>query len=450
MAGFAGKFRFIGPGIASERSGPCEFSLDAVTATLSSGGAPIAFDLGDVETLVEGEHAVSLSLFDGSVLTLSHLGRAFQTLVHDLREAHRARLVTCLLVSDLDEVARFEASLDGAALPRPCVGRGEVRLYESNVAFLLDGGGGFQWRLSDLEHVDFDERDYVVVVATREHVLRLGKLAKRTEELVERLHSRMAALKDRAGRALHAVMPFLSPSEFERVARLLREGVPARLAELRSVHRLVAPTLLEQVVDPSLRPYLAALVERAAAEPYIGWKIVRREPGASSSQAEDEAGATGESRHEAGSTGDATAVVEHEVAPTADRRLLDLGDGLEALFWYLVPLGAGGRVTHLAWEATSREGRATYVFSLPVPATPGAGLDAAVAGINDGLVALNFRRAPVYLPDHTLQTDARYRHYAIASRRVPELREVRQRFAGRAIHTSVPAWTAQLDRLVCG
>jgi hypothetical protein len=78
----------------------------------------------------------------------------------------------------------------------------------------------------------------------------------------------------------------------------------------------------------------------------------------------------------------------------------------------------------------------------------GQTVDAAVRALNRGLVALNFRREPVYLDARTLESELRYRHYAIAQRKVPELAGVRGAFVGRAIHTSHASWLKRLDGLV--
>jgi hypothetical protein len=39
----------------------------------------------------------------------------------------------------------------------------------------------------------------------------------------------------------------------------------------------------------------------------------------------------------------------------------------------------------------------------------------------------------------------RFRRYAIACRKIPELRRLRASFLGRAIHTSPQAWNKQLE-----
>ena len=106
----------------------------------------------------------------------------------------------------------------------------------------------------------------------------------------------------------------------------------------------------------------------------------------------------------------------------------------------------------VAWEATSRSGRATYFFQLVPPEQAGqlrdalkapALIEAALRELNRAIVLLNFRREPIYLPDDSLLLQPRFRRYAIACRKLRELVRLRSSFLGRAIHTSPDAWQKQ-------
>jgi hypothetical protein len=428
MPTFSGRFEYLAPGRGREQEGPCQVSFDAETLTIVGRAAPLGFDLGDIDIFDAGEYELRLSLYTGAAVRLAQFGKTFQDLRADLLGAYRDRLVKCLLVSDLDETARFTGRVTLDSPTRACSGQAELRLYESNLAVLPDAAAGFQWRLSEIGDVEFDESRYAVSVVSDGERLSIGHLAKRTGEFVERLNGRRAALGERSAKALRALFPFLAPDEFRRLAALLVEGRSTPIRQLRTLHRLVEPTLATRLLDGKLRPYFEALAGRSVGrEWYAGFKIIRSED----EPAVEEAGAGGERDPAA-----------QDAPPTA---AIDVGDGLEFLAWFFFPLSSGGGPpTHAAWETTSRTGRATYVFRLPA----GGSLDEQVAAINRGLVALNFRREPVYLDDDTLDSELRYRHYAIARRKVPELALVREGFVGRGIHASVPAWTAQIDRLL--
>jgi hypothetical protein len=75
-------------------------------------------------------------------------------------------------------------------------------------------------------------------------------------------------------------------------------------------------------------------------------------------------------------------------------------------------------------------------------------VDSAVRRLNLVLAMLNFRRRPIYLSDEELAMDPRFHRYAIAARRMPEVREVRASFLGRALHSSLEAWQVQVTSIL--
>jgi hypothetical protein len=71
-----------------------------------------------------------------------------------------------------------------------------------------------------------------------------------------------------------------------------------------------------------------------------------------------------------------------------------------------------------------------------------------IGRLTRGLSLVNFRREPVYLPDASLDREAKYHRYAIGRRKLPQLAELRAAFLGRAIHSSVDAWQHQVDEVI--
>src|SRR5512138_2776099 len=111
MPSFNGKYQLTGG--RGTQTGACALSFDQDTLQLVSGGTPVlACDLGDIDVFAPGDCVLDLTLHGGQQLRLQQFAKAFDNLVHDLLEAHRNRLVKCLLLDDLDEVARFDAAVE--------------------------------------------------------------------------------------------------------------------------------------------------------------------------------------------------------------------------------------------------------------------------------------------------------------------------------------------------
>jgi len=400
MSAYWGKFQYLDEGGAELSQGLCQLRFDAETLILTpASGPPLAFDLGDLERLAARDWELDLTLWTGRRIGLRQFGAVFSTMREELLEAWRNRTVRCLLLEDLEEIARYDgtAALGGPAAPA------QIRLYGSNLAVLPLDGPARQWRLAELDAVSFDA--YALTLESSGERLAIARLGKKTEEFRGNLEGALEALKVRQAETLHAVFPFLSPGQFERLARAMPEGRSVSLAALGAIHAKLPDALIARVVDEPLRPYFEALRARAAGDSLMtGFKFVRPD--------EEEPDPDPETPETEG---------KEEKQPV--------------IFWFFFPL-PGGRT---AWEATTGSGRATYFFDAPAP------VDQAIARLTHGLALINFRREPIYLPDESLEREQRYRRYAIGCRKLPDLRFLRSAFRGRAIHTTVEAWTAQVE-----
>lgn len=186
------------------------------------------------------------------------------------------------------------------------------------------------------------------------------------------------------------------------------EGRSASLQQLSAINPALPDAVVARAVSESLRPYFDVLKKRAVTRDCImtGYKFIRP---------------------------DEVKVDESETAQYPDQPPL--------FFWFFFPL-AGGVA---AWEASTGGGRATYFFRIDA-AQPGA----SVAKLTNGLALVNFRREPVYLSDTSLAQQKEFHRYAIGARKLPGLRALRAAFIGRAMHSEVEKWTAQMDNLVAG
>ena len=439
MADFTGKFQQLTASGSVTQEGACRVQFDSQTFTLTpDAGAPIVCDLGDLDAVIAADYELRLPLYTGNVVLLRQFGKAYETLCHDLLEVFRQRTLQCLLLEDLKEIARFDGNFELAiAATTPRSGAAEFRLFKSNLAVLPVASQGFQWRLADVDSVSFDPETYQVTLRAGQDVLKAGKLAKRTEEFSSSVKDAMSALAAQSAQALHSAFPFLAPDQLQATAALLREGHSASVARLTAIHPKFATGLAANAVDHDLKPYYDDLLARTAKDMlFAGFKLIR--PDSDEGETED-ASADSSAGSDSG-------------APDMD------SGGPETLYWFYFPIaGKNGPANLVAWEASSKGGRATYFFrlvdsaheaELADPARSPATLEAALRRLDRVLGMLNFRRRPIYLSDDELERDPKFHRYAIAARRIPELREVRAAFVGRAVHSSLEAWQGQVKAIV--
>jgi hypothetical protein len=444
MASFSGKFQYLEESGTAIQEGACSLVIeDAHLRLVPAKGQPLALDLGDIDIISPGDYQLLLKLYTGKTIALNQFGKTFQTLCHDLLEAYRDRLVQCLLLEDLEEIERFEGLVQLDATERDFSSPSQLRLYKSNLAILPETATGMHWRLTDIDTVEFDEATYRLELRSGPERLIITKLAKRTREFIDRLGSAINDLSDNSARILHALFPFLSPDQFQQIAKLTREGHATAVSKMAAIHPKIESVLLEKTVDKNFKPYFELLKKRMTVESdyFTGFKIIRAERGN-----HDSGEMSGKKEPEA-------AVAEFESEGGENERCQE-----QVLHWFLFPLtsetAAKGRTNVVAWESTQHFGRATYFFrALPEDRTgilqgtgnSGGSIESVIDRLNRALLLFNFRREPIYLPDDSLETEFRYRRYAVACRRMAALRELRASYIGRAIHTSPEGWQKQVD-----
>jgi len=405
MPVWSGKFQYLDASGGVLSQGPCQFQFEKETAVVTpAGAAPVAFDLGDVDRIQPGEWEMGLQLYTGNTLTLRQFGASFSDMAREFTAAWRDRTVACLLLEDLEEIARY----NGAANQAPA----ELRIFKSNLAVLPHAGLPLQWRLAEIDSMRFDAAAYQIVLESAGERLVLGKLAKKTDEVCQKLGGAIDALHSQAAQALHSTFPFLAPDPLRRLQAVMPEGRSASLADLKAIDPRLPDALVARAVTATLRPYFDDLRARAAGPLYAGFKFIR----------EDE--------QEAESEGEAAEPAQADTPPPAS-------GGPPLFFWFFFPLPGG----IAAWEATTGSGRATYFFRT------GGDVAQAIRHITRGLALVNFRREPVYLPDSSLEQQPKFHRYAIGARKLPDLRTLRAAFAGRAIHSTPEDWAKQVGSI---
>jgi hypothetical protein len=409
------RYRLWTPGAAEPAEGAegrLAVGTDGVTLT-SPAGLPLRIPYRDLASVEMGDHLLTLRLASGEAIELSRLGKRFDAVAGELAAARRTHLDASLLLEEEgageeDRGAFRRRAADGSPGPeRACT----LRPQRTSLAVLCEDERPFVVPYGVVKDVTFDASAYAVVLPLWSGgAIELLRLGKRTEAVRRGLAERVSALADRHARALQALAPDLPALRIRALSAVLRDGVPASRGAVEAAAAGAWGAIVARSFAGGRRPYSEHLEGRAERR----WLCIKEVTAAGPAEAPGDEGAPEE--EQAGSPG-ATLPPECE-----GRRLLFAHQIGEAL----------------VLEAPGSEDVATYVFRAgPDPA-------ARVEVLCRAFAAVQFRREPFYLGDEALASGAGARHREVV-RLVPEVREARAAFTGRAVHTSLDAWRKALE-----
>lgn len=378
-------------------------------------GEAMAFSLRDVDMITERDYRIRVDLADQGSLMLFNLGYKYEDFARGLVKARNEQTLQDLLMEEKlrKQGVPADYSYDAGSAGGVAQGRCEVRLYETALVIMPER--------SDLVRIPYSE----IVTAKAENlrlamrlesggILELSRLGRELDPLAKGVEDSMAALSSMVQRMLKDVLPGADPASILRASRYMKEGRAARKGDLETACPGLWPALEMKIAGLGLGEEYAFLSAKAQRDRVrIGMK----------------------------------------------RTLM--GEAAGDYIWLLAPIysadpSTGGNA--IAFEATSGEdeGRATYFFRIMGreqyrqardPAALDRAAEEGLAVISRGLMAINFRREPIYIPEERLYAPE-YSRYRYSMMRVPELRTLRERFAGRVVHSSAEQWKADVDELL--
>lgn len=441
-----GRLRMLGPdGAELEPAADATFEPRPDSLLVLPRQQPqLRVDFADVDGLEPGDHVFSLVLSTGERVEASMLGRRFD----QTRDAVAAALADYqsknLLLEEPVGGEEFGCDVERDGEQSAQEGA-RLRVFATSLAVLPQATTPYGISLGEVTGLSFDEERYAIDLATasagRVSLLKMGR---KTQPCLRLLEDRLTQLRKRTSDALAFLVPSLPTLPARRLAQAMQDGVPARKSALDAISPTLWDELLSAAVgEASLRESVAALASRCpAGEIAVGLKETnfRQDEEGEEEVGGDEGQGSQQPEPEAQSSGSAAG---GEVDSPMKGRVV----------WFAFPICAEDRSAPgnaVAVEAATRGGRATYLFRI---APPDVYRDASweellglardrILSVSRALVALGFKREPIYLPDQAIRT-GRYARYRLALRLSAPLKSARATFVGRAIHGA--GWATQID-----
>lgn len=436
----AGRLRLLAPDGAELEAAEASFAVGPEALVAHPRQQPVLrVDYADVDAFERGDYVFALRLASGERVEASMLGRRFNETADACALALTAFQARNLLLEEPGGGEAFagDVARDGAEAPA------EVRVYRTSLAVLPRGAVPYAIPLGEVASVGFDEGRYSVDLATASGPVSLLRLGKKTHPCLRLLESRLTELRRRTAEAVAYLAPGLPTLTARRLAQALPDGVPASKVQLDAISPELWPTLIKAAVaDARLRASFEELLARCPpGEAALGVKETN-------ARQDLEPEAEGEPPPDAEEG--AVEAPEPEVAADAEGGESPMAGRVA---WLAFPIWSEDRTrpgNAVAIEAVTRGGRATYLFRIAPPGVyRGASTDELrelarerVRSVSRALVALTFKREPIYLPDEKIRSGP-YARYRLALRLSAPLKDSRASFVGRAIHG--PGWARQLE-----
>ena len=384
-------------------------------AIFPEAGETLFFSLRDILEISEADYKIYLHLSFREGLTLFNVGYQYQDLLRNISQLRNEMLLKDMLMNEKLRKSGVQAEFVyfdemGKEKQR---GKCEPRLYETGIVLMPEKGELTRIPYSDISEIRGEDYTLTITSEFGEKVI-LSKMGSQFDSFRKIISDSINGLALKVQSSLKELFPEADPTIIRKAARFMREGKAARRSDIESL-------------SPELWKRLERQLEVAGLKEEYGFL---------------------------------KSLSQQEKICIGFKRGL-LGDLAGDYIWFLIPIystspqGPGNAVV---MEAASEDGggKATYFFrivsrrdypNLKNIQDMHKEVDNFIKGINRCMLAINFRREPIYLSDERL-ADPQYTRYRFAIQKLPALQTLRSIFIGRVIHSSPEQWKQDVADLL--
>jgi len=414
-------------------AGEAELALEQETLSIMPRfGEPVRTLLMDISQISLGDYRVKISISSGEELALYDLGFKFGDFITNLHSARNEVIVKSLLMNEsLKKPAvwgelTFIESAGGTSRHERC----EIRIYETALVLMPFDAEPIRLHFSNVGQIEAKDFSIEITTYSADKVI-ISKLGNEYENLARDLSDAINALNVQTQVLLKELSASSGPAIIRNLARLMNDGKAASSASIKSI-------------SPNLWKDFEKKIEQTQIwNEYQYLKSIAR---------------------------------QDLIAVGVKRGLM--GDITGNYLWFMVPIYGGNtgygnaialesvRISTTGQKDLDSEGgleanaaaNATYFFRITRPqeyAKIAANIEQLDAEANRSIqklsrlmIDINFRREPIFLSDEKLRGEPQYAKYRYAVQRIPSLRELRNLFIGRVIHSSFEQWKSDVAGLL--
>lgn len=370
-------------------------------------GQPMTIPFRDMVDLFEEDYHIRITLMDDNVLVLNGLGYKHDDFFRQCLKIRNTIILEDMLASEMllksgvtADIKVIKETQETLVIPQ-----GELRLYDSALIIFSSLKDPLRLLYCDMEKIT--TKDYEIHIHTDQNetyvIAKLGKKFEAFARSFSQIHNKVLL---RAQKLLKALLPNVSPLIIRDASQHLKDGKAAKKSTLDKISPLLWQELEDQLEAIGVKETYEFLKKLSEPE---------------------------------------------KICMGIKRGLM--GDMTGEYLWFLFPVYHSNSKmpgNTIIMEAMSTKGvsQATYCFKIMARKDYRMKLskealekqvDSMLKRINRCMLAINFRREPIYLSEENL-ADSRYEKYKTSIALIPELRDLRASYIGRIMHRSSSQW----------
>lgn len=395
----SGKFILIDKHEIEVESNQAKFVLDEekLSVLAESGKATLIF-LRDIIDFWDQDYKINL-LFSEGKLIISELGYEYDDFIKAFTKIRHEIIQQDLLMKEKVIKTGFKGNYNYQELKKECSGEAMVEICDTGIVIKPERGDLVRIPYSEINQ--FSEKDYKISIITDNASILLFSFGEKFNNLNKIIKETLAELSLKTQELLKEFLPDLSPLTIKKVSELLKDG------------RAVSKNKLDEISSQIWLNLEQKLNKVGILESYQYLKTL--------------------------------SIIDNFFVGI--KRDL-MGDMTGEYLWLLIPINSKSGHKFLVMETGSTiegGGKATYLFKM----MKNENIDDLIKKFNHCMLAINFRREPIYIKDEELEKPE-YLKYKIAITKIQELKLLRQLFIGRVFHTSLEDWKEDFNNLING
>lgn len=379
-------------------SGQAKFILDEEKISIfSEKGQATTLLLRDISEFIVDDFKINLVLVGGGKAVLSELGYQYEDFARVLNKLRHEISQKELLMKE----GGIKGSYKGSYSYRKGGEEesGEAKVEVSDTGIVIKPKQGNLIRISYAEIDNFSDENYEMLIVAESFEVLLSGFGEYFDFLSNAMKESLNELSLKTQLILKEFLPELDPLTIKKASEFLRDGQAVSREKIDKISSSIWIGLEKKMVIMGIKEsydYLMSLSK--TKQIFFGIK----------------------------------------------RDLM--GDLTGEYVWFLIPVNSQEGNNFIVMEAASTiegGGKATYFFKIAEKED----IEELVKKINRCMIAINFRREPIYLKAEDLE-NPKYLKYKTAINRIPELKFIRQLFVGRVIHAVPEEWKKNVNNLM--